>query len=91
MMKCSLWTIFAALVSAPRAGRLDVEDLLVKRALRPIRSTVKGRVAFQMPLYVAAGVAIDFVADLAQALDDVERDRLVLEVFDFVLHDTSML
>ena len=51
----------------------------------------EGGIGKELPVDFATGVAAGFVADVAEVFGDVERDRLLLEVFDLVLEDDIVI
>ena len=87
MIRWSLWTIFSALASAPRAGSRTWKSNCSKVLFSLSGPSVEGGVLAQFPLHVAAVVAGQLVADRPHVLRDVQHDGLVLEVLDLELDD----
>ena len=70
------------------AGRKrNVEEQLLEGALLLVGPAGEGGRLAQLPLHVAAVVAIQLVADGADVFRHVEHDRLVLEILDLELDD----
>ena len=87
MTRWSLWTIFSALPSAPRAGSGTWKSSCSKVLFSLSGPSANVVVLAQFPLHVAAVVAVQLVADGPDVLRDVQHDGLVLEVLDLELDD----
>ena len=87
MMRWSLWTIFSALVSAPRAGSLAWKTNCSK-VLFSLSGPSSKVVSLPSSHWTSRPVvAVQLVADRPDVLRDVQHDGLVLEVLDLVLDD----